>query len=52
MFKGDNGWVGIVGTILFIVFAYNILKNFQGAVAVENSSLTGGIGIIKALQGR
>jgi hypothetical protein len=52
MFKGDNGWVGIAGTILFVVFAYNIFKNYQGAVAVENSSLTGGIGIIKALQGR
>lgn len=52
MFKGDNGWVGIVGTILFIVLAYNILRNWQGAVAVENSSFTGGTNLIKALQGR
>lgn len=52
MFKGDNGWVGIIGTILFIVLAYDILRNWQGAVAIENSSLGGGVGVIKALQGR
>jgi hypothetical protein len=52
MFKGENGWVGIVGTILFIIFAYNILRNWQGATSIENSSLTGGVNVIKALQGR
>jgi hypothetical protein len=52
MFKGEGGWVGIIGTILFIVLAYNILKNYQGAVAITNSSLTGGANVIKALQGR
>jgi len=52
MFKGENGWVGIIGTILFVVLVYNFLKNFQGAVAIENSSFTGGVNAIKALQGR
>ncbi len=52
MFKGENGWVGIIGTILFIVLVYDLVRNFQGAVAIENSSFTGGIGAIKALQGR
>ena len=52
MFKGENGWVGIVGTILFIILAYNVLRNYQGAVAITNSSLTGGTNLIKALQGR
>jgi hypothetical protein len=52
MFKGQGGWVGIIGTILFIVLAYNILRNYQGAVAITNASLTGGTGVIKALQGR
>jgi hypothetical protein len=52
MFKGEGGWVGIIGTILFIVLAYDILKNFQGATAIENSSFTGGVNTIKALQGR
>jgi hypothetical protein len=38
MFKGEGGWVGIIGTILF--------------VAITNSSFTGGANVIKALQGR
>ena len=52
MFKGDNGWVGILGTVLFIVLVYDIVKNWQGATSIENSSFTGGVNVIKALQGR
>lgn len=52
MFSGQNGWVGIIGTILFIVLAYDVLKNWQGATSIENSSFSGGVNVIKALQGR
>jgi hypothetical protein len=52
MFSGQNGWVGLIGTALFIIFAYNILKNWQGATSITNSSLTGGVNLVKALQGR
>jgi len=52
MFKGEGGWVGIIGTILFVVLAYNILRNYQGAVAVTNSGFSGSVNMIKALQGR
>ena len=52
MFKGDNGWVGIIGAMLFIVLAYNVLRNWQGATSLTNSAFTGGVNTIKALQGR
>jgi hypothetical protein len=52
MFQGENGWVGLIGAGLFIILAYNILRNWQGAVAIENSSLSGGAQLVKALQGR
>lgn len=45
-------FAGWIGTILFIVLAYDILTNWQGAVAIENSSMTGGVAMVKALQGR
>jgi hypothetical protein len=52
MFSGQNGWVGLVGTALFIIFAYNILKNWNGAVGIENSTAKGAIGLVGALQGK
>lgn len=45
-------FAGWIGTILFIVLAYDILTNWQGAVAIENSSFSGGTTMIKALEGR
>lgn len=44
-----GGWVG---TILFIVLAYDILTNWQGATAIENSTFSGGTTLVKALEGR
>jgi hypothetical protein len=47
-----EGWPGIIALILFIVLAYDVLKNWVGATSIENSSFTGGVNMIKALQGR
>lgn len=52
MFRGEGNWVSIIAFILLIVLAYNILRNWQGAVAITNSTFTGGANTIKALQGR
>lgn len=45
-------FAGILGTVLFIILAYDILTNWQGAVAVEGTTFSGGTNMIKALQGR
>lgn len=45
-------FAGWVGTILFIVLAYDILTNWQGSVAIENSTFSGSTTLIKALEGR
>jgi len=45
-------FAGWIGTVLFIVLAYDILTNWQGAVAIENASFSGGVSGIKALEGR
>lgn len=45
-------FAGLLGTVLFIVLAYDVITNWQGATAVENSTFSGGTSMIKALQGR
>lgn len=45
-------FAGWLGTMLFIVLIYDILKNYQGAVAVENATFSGGSGIFRTLEGR
>ena len=45
-------FAGWMGTILFIILAYDILDHWQGAVAIEGTTGSTGIGLIKALQGR
>jgi hypothetical protein len=47
-----EGWPGIIALVLFVVLAYDVLKNWQGATSIENSTLSGGTNMIKALQGR
>lgn len=43
---------GIIGFILAIVLVYDILQNYKGAVAIENSSASGSVSILKVLEGR
>lgn len=43
------GWLGL---ILFVVLAYDVLKAWQGSVAIENATFKGGIGVIHALEGK
>ena len=45
-------FAGTIGLILFIVLAYDILKNWQGAVGIENSTFSGGVNVLKVLEGR
>ncbi len=45
-------FAGWIGTILFVVLAYDILTNWQGATAIEGGAFTGGTTLIKALEGR
>lgn len=52
MFNKGDGWVGIVGLILFVVLAYDILKQWNGSVGILNAGFTGSVNTIKALQGR
>lgn len=41
-----------IGTILFIVLVYDIVTNWQGAVAIENSGWSAGVTMIHALEGQ
>lgn len=54
MARGALGlsFAGWVGTILFVVLAYDILTNWQGATAIENSTFSGSTTLVKALEGR
>jgi len=45
-------FAGWLGTILFIVLVYDIIKNYQGSTAVENATFKGGVGLIHALEGK
>lgn len=45
-------FAGYLGTALFIVLAYDIMKNWQGGVAIENASFSGAVNVFKALEGR
>ena len=45
-------FAGWVGTILFIVLAYDILTNWQAATSIENSTFSGSVNLIKSLEGK
>lgn len=45
-------FAGWLGTMLFIILIYDIVKNWQGSVAVENATFAGGSTIFKTLEGR
>ena len=45
-------FAGVLGTILFIVLAYDLITKWQGATAIESTTFSGGTSMIKALQGR
>lgn len=45
-------FTGLLGTVLFVILAYDIINKWQGAQAIEGTTFSGGTSMIKALQGR